>query len=51
MEGDRRRPCVRRVDSAHPRVKVLPAVSHPGDLLAAADCFVLPSMTEGIPLP
>lgn len=35
---------------AHPRVKVLPAVSHPGDLLAAADCFVLPSMTEGHPI-
>jgi len=33
-----------------PKVTLLPPVDHPGDLLAAADVFVLPSETEGFPL-
>jgi len=34
----------------HPRLRVLPPVDAPGDLLTAADCFMLPSETEAFPL-
>lgn len=37
-------------DMHSPRNLILPFQEHPGDLLAAADVFVLPSRTEGHPI-
>lgn len=49
-DGWRRDDVLRALEQAHPRPIVLPRVEHVGDVLAALDCYVLASPSEGFPL-